>query len=102
VHDNGDTPAPQVAGWYCHAHPVWPERGLNASDDKSAVGRNSSFGVKCGAACLRYSEILRSIPKALRTENPQVQDAILKHLLKNSGAAFGATLYCDLVHFGAT
>jgi len=51
---------------------------------------------------LRYSKIHRSIPKALRTENPQVRDAILKHLLKNSGAAFGATLYRDLVHFGAT
>jgi hypothetical protein len=51
---------------------------------------------------LRYSEILRSIQKALRTENPQVRDAILKHLLKNSGAAFGATLYRDLVPFCAT
>jgi PII-like signaling protein len=28
--------------------------------------------------------------------------AILKHLRECSGAAFGATLYRDLVHFGAT
>jgi hypothetical protein len=43
-----------------------------------------------------------SLHLAQRTENPQVQGAILKHLLKNSGAAFGAALYRDLVHFGAT
>ena len=51
---------------------------------------------------LRYSKIIRSILKALRTENPQVQDSILKHLRKQSGAAFGAALYRDLVLFGAT
>jgi hypothetical protein len=43
-----------------------------------------------------------SLHLAQRTENPQVQGAILKRLLKNSGAAFGAALYRDLVHFGAT
>jgi hypothetical protein len=43
-----------------------------------------------------------SLPRALRTKNPQVQDAILKHLQNWSGAAFGATLYRDLVLFGAT
>jgi hypothetical protein len=60
------------------------------------------FGVKCGTVFLHYSKILRSIPKALRTDNPQVRDAILKRLRKRSGAAFGAALYRNLVHFGAT
>jgi hypothetical protein len=38
---------------------------------------------------------------ALRTGNPLRLDAILKHLRKTPGAAFGATLYRDCVPFGA-
>ena len=48
-----------------------------------------------------YCWRLERRPQTLRTINPQRQVAILKHLRKKPGAAFGATLYCDFVHFGA-
>jgi len=57
--------------------------------------------MKSGVVFLTFREMFRSIPKALRTENPQRQDAILKHLRENSGATFGAALYRDFVRFGA-
>ena len=49
---------------------------------------------------LVFSEIFRSCRGVVDLRS--AGHAILKHLRKRSGAAFGATLYRDLVLFGAT